>query len=122
MSVFEEEYLVAKELIEEYGQTVSWTNFTGYATDPSKPWEVTAPTSVTYTPKVVFLPEKDSYNSRELRNEIQVGFEKVYLSPSNFIPSLQDTIVRGGETHSIRYIKELNPNGEKLLYVVGVQR
>lgn len=121
--VYAEQIAVAKELIAEFGQKVTWRNFEVVQSSNDKPWEVTGETYTDHTVDTVFLPEKrDSFRGQQIQDGEQEGFEKVYLPAVAFTPTLQDVILCGDDTYTIRYIDRINPNGEQILYNIGVRR
>ncbi len=123
MAVFEAEFNTARSLIKEFGQPVTWKNFQNFTTTVGKPWQVTGGTYVDYTVDLVFLPEnREGYKSQQIDQEKQEGFELVYLATRDFVPTLQDSIVRDSVTYTIRSIDRINPNGEQIVYEIGVKR
>lgn len=121
--VFASQINVARDLINEFGQSVVWRCFSGYSIDPEKPWEAGSGSFTDHTVKVVFFPEnRENYRVHQTTGDVQEGHEKIYLTVDTFTPTLQDIIIRAGHTYTVRYIDRLNPNGEQILYTVGVQR
>ena len=119
MGVYDTLTQAAIRLISQKGQTATWESKTNDApTDPSVKWKGVPVTTVTHSPKIVFLPN-ERYGREMYRyfagSDIPVGNMLGFMARVNFTPSLKDTVIRNGETLSILSITPYDPNGEGVI-------
>lgn len=115
---------MAKEMIAEFGRTVTFRQIRGTAPDPDKPWiEVPLP-PVDY-PDVWMCPlPTDRYAFESFgfpaREDIALphGFELGFLAAQVFKPNLKDLIVIGSRAQSIENMIEIGPDGRDVLYIL----
>jgi len=123
MGAYDSFVATAKRMINEKGQTVEWKSITN--NDPATPgveWEEVPVISVSYYPKVVFLPN-ERYGREFFRyfkgTDVPVGNLLGYMAKQNFIPSLKDVVIRDGVELPILSFYPYNPNGEgDILYAI----
>lgn len=113
---------LAKELIDDNGQEVTWrVNREVAPFDPSRPWERDPAAPIEHTVRIVFLPQ--SRENRELiramrGSEVPTGRVMGLMAAGPFEPTLKDTVVRDGKTLAIECIDVLAPNGPPILYTL----
>lgn len=117
MAIYDSFKAFGSRLVAKYGQDVTWSKIRdGTPSDSNKPW-VPGDSEVTnYSVKMVFVP--DSYdNSRGAyeyfpKSDLPVGVVIGIMVDVPFVPSLKDTVSRGGHILRIEDIKEVRPNSE----------
>lgn len=130
MATYDSAAALAKRLIEKKGGKVTLRRFGAQeVVDADKPWEGSAPdpASVPKTVKAVFL--NFSFKGAEpLRfaddTLVRAGDKKVLLAATSLgssTPGLNDQIVRAdGTVWTIKNLKTLDPDGQKILYEAWV--
>ena len=124
MSVFGRQLEAARRMIAKYGQSVTFRTLTdGALPDPNAPWLPGTPVNVDHAVKIAFFP--NSTQNNEFLHYVQgtdvpAGTEVGYLAPSGFEPTLKDLIIRSGKTLAIKSVDRIAPNGEILLYILGI--
>lgn len=125
MAEYDSAVALAKRLIAKKGQDVTLRGFTaGAAPDPTKPWKPGANNPVNQTVKAVFLDYKQKYIDGEM---IQSGDQKIYLSATDtsdgsIVPEEEGLVVRDTEIWKIVKIKQLNPNGQSIMFELQVRQ
>ena len=121
--VFDKQLLSAQKMLSKYGQACTLRKISNGTPDPAKPWEPVTPTTVDSSVKIAFFPNSRANNEflhylpgTEIPASIEVG----YLAGDAPAPTLQDLIIRGGETCSILSVDRIAPNGEIVLYILGI--
>ena len=121
--VFDKQLLSAQKMLSKYGQACTLRKITNGTPDPAKPWEPVTPTTADSLVKIAFFPNTRA-NNEFLHyipgTEVPAGVEVGYLAGDAPTPSLQDLIVRGGKTCSILSVDRIAPNGEIVLYILGI--
>jgi len=121
--VFDKQLLSAQKMLSKYGQACTLRKITNGTPDPAKPWEPVAPTTADTSVKIAFFPNTRA-NNEFLHylpgGEVPASSEVGYLAGDAPAPSLQDLIIRGGKTCSILSIDRIAPNGEVVLYILGI--
>ena len=124
MSVFGRQLDAARRMIDKYGQSVTFRTLTdGALPDPNAPWLPGAPVSVDNAVKIAFFPNNDANNEflhYVQGTDVPAGTEVGYLAPSGFEPTLKDLVIRSGKTLAIKSVDRIAPNGEILLYILGL--
>jgi hypothetical protein len=126
MGVYDRQIATAQRLIKEKGQTIIWRSMTdGAPSDSDQPWKPSAATQTDYMADVLFLPRNrrnQEFLSLMEGIEVPKGDIVGYMGGVTFTPTLKDTIIRGGETYTIASLDHLSPNGESILWVMGLER
>ncbi len=115
MGQFDRQVATAQKLIAKNGQDATWRIINDpVPVDPDEPWNPGPAVPVDKTVKICFLPLtlKDQESlSYILGTEVPKG-------AVDFEPNLKDVVVRDGIEHRIATIKDLSPNGQKILYTM----
>jgi hypothetical protein len=127
MGQFDRAIATAKRLIAKNGQTVTWRKTQdGVPADGAKPWKPGTTVVVDYSVPIVFLPESRvgfEFLAMLANTEVPKGkLTGLMAAPADFVPTLKDIVIRGGETYSIRTLDPLAPNGDVILYTIGFDR
>jgi hypothetical protein len=122
MSVFARQRETAKRLIVKNGQAVVWRSLSnGAPADTAQPWKPGAGSNVDSPVSIVFLPENRlgyEWIARLANTDIPEGSGFGLMHYVSFVPTLKDTVTKGGENLRVVSIDPLAPNGEVILYVV----
>lgn len=120
MAVYTRQVATAKRLIAKYGQFCQWVKPAAEVEDPDSPWNNGAGEPVVYEKiKLAFFPNPKHSLSRAMGNEVQVGGSIAYMAAVNFVPSLEDKIIKAdGSPATITYIDKIAPNGEPILFII----
>jgi hypothetical protein len=123
MMVFDKQLLSAQKMIAKYGQVCTLRKITNGTPDPTKPWEPVAPTTSDVSVRIAFFPNTRT-NNEFLHyipgTEVPAGIEVGYLAGDAPAPALQDLVIRDGKTIAILSIDRIAPNGEVVLYILGL--
>jgi hypothetical protein len=127
---YDEDIRTADELLREAGEACVLRVFDAVVPDPAKPWEPGAPTQRTQPVVCAFLDFGTSSGSPGgqvyFQNELVVrGDKKVLISALalDFAPSLGCQLERkSGELWTVVALKDLNPNGQHVLYTLQVRQ
>lgn len=131
MGTYDSERRDALELIREYGEAATLRVFAQTVPDAAEPWENGAPTNTELTARMVFLNFRDSSNSGASGERywngtlIHTGDKKVLLAAEGlaFAPELNAHVIRAdGSVWKVVNFKDLDPNGEKILYTLQVRQ
>ena len=121
--VFDKQLLSAQKMISKYGQLCTLRKITNGTPDPAKPWESVTPTTADTSVRIAFFPNTKA-NNEFLHyipgTEVPAGVEVGYLAGDAPAPTLQDLVIRDGKTLSILSIDRIAPNGEPVLYILGL--
>lgn len=121
--VFDKQLLSAQKMISKYGQLCTLRKITNGTPDPAKPWEPVTPTTSDTSVRIAFFPntkENNEFLHYIQGTEVPAGVEVGYLAGDAPPPTLQDLIIRDGKTISILDITRIAPNGEVVLYILGL--
>ncbi len=127
MGQYDRQIASARRLIAKYGQQVKWQKReNGAPASATEEWKP-GPTIVTeYDVQIAFLPDTRmgfEFLSMMAGTEVPTGKIVGYMAaPADFTPSLKDTIKRGDEEIGIRTLDQLAPNGQAILYTIGLDR
>ena len=122
MAVYDEDVLMAQEMIEEFGQSVTWTTITnGTPPDPAKPHKPGPSVEVDNPATIAFFPPDGAMKTLFSMKDSEVAQGSVWglLPAVTFAPKIKDTVTRGTEKLQVVDIKELNVNGESILFYVN---
>lgn len=124
MSVFGRQLEAARRMISKYGQPVTLRQVTdGALPDPNTPWLPGDPVTVDHAVSIAFFPNNTANNEflhYVQGTDVPAGTEVGYLAPSGFDPTLKDVVIRSGKTLAIKSVDRIAPNGEILLYILGL--
>jgi len=120
MAVYTRQVASAKRMIAKYGQFCNWVKPIVEVDDPDSPWNNGAGEPTTYEKiKIVFFPNPKHSLARAQGGEVQVGASLAYMAAVNFVPSLEDTIIKADGSHAtIVAIDKIAPNGEPILFII----
>jgi len=117
MTFYADMATTAKDLLAEFGQTVTIARVTGGSVDPVT-GSVTAGTTTTYSPKGILR----NYNATLIDGtRIKAGDMELILDDT-IAPLLTDKPAIGGTVWTIKGIKEINPAGTPLVYFCQVAK
>lgn len=128
MGTYDGERRDALELIREYGEAATLCVFAQTIPDAAEPWENGAPTHTELTARMVFLNFNPNGQSGERYwngTLIHTGDKKVLLAAEGlaFAPELNAHVIRAdGSVWKVVNFKDLDPNGEKILYTLQVRQ
>ena len=121
--VFDKQLLSAQKMLAKYGQACTLRKITNGTPNPAAPWEPVTPTTADTEVKIAFFPNTRA-NNEFLHylpgTEVPAGVEVGYLAGSAPAPSLQDLVIRDGKALSILSVDRIAPNGEIVLYILGL--
>lgn len=123
MTVYTRFIATANRLIDKYGMQVTWSKDVLTPVDVTKPWLGSTNVPTDYTPTIAFIPANGNmYGMEKYRSQIQAGELSLFglMAPQEFEPELSDTLVRDGDTQVIKWIDEIKPADETVLYIVGI--
>lgn len=126
MGIYDSKIALAKRLITKFGQPVELTRITLGEDAPDKPWRPSPNTEESQTVSAVFL----NYDIRQIDGDlIREGDQMVLMSSvdTSVPPSVGDYIKRPveglpPENWTIQFVRPLAPNGEFIMYELGVRR
>ncbi len=124
MAGYERFIALAQRMIASKGQSVTFRQITdGAGVDASKPWLPTAATTVDHAVSVVFFPA--NRQGREVLHlmgdtEVPTGMLLGLMAAQSFAPKLKDVIVRAGRVLTVEFIDEVAPNGDVVVYRMGL--
>ena len=121
--VFDKQLLSAQKMLAKYGQACTLRKITNGTPNPAAPWEPVTPTTADTEVKIAFFPNTMA-NNEFLHylpgTEVPAGAEVGYLAGSAPAPSLQDLVIRDSKTLAILSVDRIAPNGEIILYILGL--
>jgi len=121
--VFDKQLLSAQKMLSKYGQACTLRKLATTTPDPSKPWETTSATASDASVKIAFFPNTRADNEflhYLPGTDIPAGSEVGYLEGGAPAPTLKDLVIRGSQTLSILSVDRIAPNGEIVLYILGL--
>ncbi len=125
MGQFDDEILMAVELIAENGENATLTVMT--TTDGNDPWDPGAPSEQDATARMVFLNFKGKDSGETYWNGMLVhaGDKKVLLAAgaTALAPNINALITRAdGTKWKVVNMTRLDPNGQQILYTMQVRQ
>lgn len=125
MGQFDDEILMAVELIAENGENATLTVMT--TTDGADPWDPGVPGEQDATARMVFLNFKGKDNGETYWNGMLVhaGDKKVLLAAgaTALAPNINALITRAdGTKWKVVNMTRLDPNGQQILYTMQVRQ
>lgn len=121
--VFDKQLLSAQKMLSKYGKACTLRKITNGTPDPAKPWEPVTPTTADTSVKIAFFPnnkESNEFLHYMPGTDIPAGVEVGYLAGNAPAPTLKDLVIRDGKTCSILSVDRIAPNGEIVLYILGI--
>lgn len=123
MGVYDEEIEMATEMIEEFGQLVTWSQLTnGTPDDSDKPWKPGDNDTVDYLVSIAFFPvdKQTQYFIQYMTGtEIPTGTLIGYMAQVPLTPAIKDVVTRGGVQLTVDKFDVIDPNGEgTVLYIL----
>lgn len=113
---------LAQRLILRNGQTATLRRFEEPTlTDEDKPWRSGPTESTDYLASMVFLPSGIDYTP-ETRTHQAAARILIAADDLPVVPTLKDKIIRGDESWSLVEVREVNPNGERVIYSIEAVR
>lgn len=125
MGVFDQEIAMAKDMIAESGELVTWVKDTTTTPDANTPWKTAAPAPVDppADPVMVRIVFTSPGNKLAALFHMLAGTSVPDGGPSGlmaqvpFEVAINDSIIRGsGEKVTIKDFNVVSPNGEVILY------
>lgn len=125
MSKFSSKIKLAKRLIGENGQDVTWVKQNELA-NVNQPWKSVAGAadgSNKFPCKILFLKEGSGTFNALFHlikgSDAVTGAPKGLMAPQDdFTPEMTDSVVRDGSVMVIKSVNPLAPNGELILYTI----
>lgn len=123
MSIYDRQIAQAKRLIAKKGQLVTWVPQDVTIPDNTKPWK-TAPVGSppTFPVSMVFLSSGKTVIEAQSHlftgTSVPDGAPKALMGVVPFTPKINDTVLRGSETLTVKSIDTLAPNGDPILYTI----
>jgi hypothetical protein len=126
MGTFDEEIETVKELVEEFGELITFKRLSYTVSDPDKPWIQTEIPGTQKDLKIIFLSPGASASTlfgRELLQYLKgsqtiTGEVRGYMASGSIVPKQNDIVIRKGKELKISAIDILNPNGQDILYTL----
>ena len=116
---------VAKELIDEFGRSVSITNQSSTPADSSAPWAAQTSTVTAVSGKAAFVSTSDlgitTDDIDDVKRTDQVALFAAADDGSNDLEDF-DILVDGGVNWRIVHTEVLKPGGTRLLYMFVVRK
>lgn len=120
MGVYDRQIETAKRLIAKNGQLVEW-NAESDSANVNSPWDSEDLPPVKTNVRICFLPvdlnDLPTFGYANL-TDVPQGAVKGLMGAVPFEPKLKDWVMRDGRKLNIDQIKELSPNGEKILFTI----
>lgn len=120
MGVYDRQIGTALRLIAKTGQSVEWNSETDSA-NADNPWDSETNVTTKTTVNICFLPvglsDLPTFKYADL-SDVPRGAVKGLMGNVPFEPKLKDWVIRNGKRLNIDQVKELSPNGEKILFTI----
>lgn len=129
MGVYDLQIKQAQRVIKAKGQLVTWVPQDVSVPDVTKPWKTAQDVAidgddVTYQVSIVFIPIGSGISPMQALSHLLHGTSVADGAPTGlmgavpFSPRLNDTVLRGTETLTVKSIDVLAPNGDPILYTI----
>lgn len=115
---YQRQIATAKRMIAKKGAAVTWRSITDPTPVVGQPWKDGTSGDVDYDVKILFLPagQRLKFAALAAGNDIPEGVELGYMASVDFVPSVRDSIIRGGVELRVTSIDPLQPDGTPILY------
>lgn len=122
MSFYAEMSATALELLTEFGQTVTLKRVTPGTYNPAT--GTATPVVTTQSRKAAIFDYNDFRHGMQNPNGlvIEAGDRRCYMDANGVDPELDDQIIIGGVTWSIKNVKSINPSGVSVLHDIHIRR
>jgi hypothetical protein len=126
VGIFDRQRATVKRLLTHYGQSVTWQRIVpGALPDPSKPWIAGAPTMIAESVRIAFFSESAGI-PQEMKSllhyakdsEIFTGKNYGLMPVYDFVPSMNDVVIRDGLELRIQAMDPLRINGETIMHAI----
>lgn len=122
MARFDRQIATAKRLIKKNGQLVQWRQRTSVA-DPDQPWLGGAPVDTFHDVYIAFVSDeqKDDRKSNmymEAAPSTTIGRIPGLMGAVDFVPSLEDVVIRDGAELRLVTMDILRPNNQVIMYTL----
>ena len=124
-TLYAEEAAMVLEMIAEAGQACTWVVRPNVTEGVSNPWNATDGTEVEHDVIIAFFPiDRTTQRSMQLMlgTLVPVGSLLGLMGYHDFLPNLNDYVLRGSEQLTLKNLDAIEPNGEQLLYMIEFEK
>lgn len=124
MGVYDRQIANAKRAIKAKGQLVTW-QINNNSENAAEPWNPGAVAPTNKQVSILFLPinRQGQELIRLLKGtDIATGSLSGLMGAVDFEPKINDLVLRGNETLTIKNVDPLAPNGDVILYTIEFQK